>query len=51
MAGITDNTSRITGATRGIGRAVAQEALDRGGERVHATAPSPGPALGDREDG
>lgn len=43
MATITDRAVLVTGAGRGIGRALVQEALDRGAARVYAAARQPVP--------
>jgi NAD(P)-dependent dehydrogenase (short-subunit alcohol dehydrogenase family) len=43
MATFADRAVLVTGASRGIGRALVQEALDRGAARVYAAARQPVP--------
>ncbi|NJP45751.1 SDR family NAD(P)-dependent oxidoreductase [Actinacidiphila epipremni] len=48
MATIADRAVLVTGANRGIGRALVQEALDRGAARVYAAARQPVPPADER---
>ncbi|NUS17496.1 MAG: SDR family NAD(P)-dependent oxidoreductase [Streptomyces sp.] len=48
MATIAGKAVLVTGSSRGIGRALVQEALDRGAARVYAAARQPVPAAGER---
>jgi NAD(P)-dependent dehydrogenase (short-subunit alcohol dehydrogenase family) len=43
---IAGKTILVTGANRGIGRAVVEEALSRGARRVYAGTPAVGPPPG-----